>query len=266
MRVLAACACRPPVEGLRRRGVAPPEAAAGPPDRARVSLKVYCTLSAVSTLSTLSLVTSEHAGVDDLRDRAAAVGSRQARRLQLVGLVVVQHLHRVVDEELAVLHDDAVDPALLRGLEEVRRLLHRGHLDVAGVLAGLAQRRDDAGARFGVEAGEAGDVGMRGEDGGRHLRRLLRVAAVVLVGDDLVFAAAIGLEVGVEARDALAHVAGVDDRHHGRSCRRSAASPSSSSPGRRRPASRSCRYRRDGPSPAGRRRRRRSARPAPCSA
>ena len=53
-----------------------------------------------------------------------------------------------------------------------------------------------------VEAGEARDVGIGGEDRSRHLGRLLRVAVVVLVGDDLVLAAAIGLDVGLEARDA----------------------------------------------------------------
>ena len=58
------------------------------------------------------------------------------------------------------------------------------------------------------------DVGIGGEQRRRHPRRLLRVALVVLVGDDLVLPAAVGLDVGLEARHRLAHVAGVDDRHH----------------------------------------------------
>ena len=64
------------------------------------------------------------------------------------------------------------------------------------------------------EASQAGDIGVGGNDRGRHLRCLLCVAAVILIGDDGVFAAAIGLDVGLEAGNRLTHVAGVDDRHH----------------------------------------------------
>ena len=153
----------------------------------------YLTFIAVRTLSTLSLDTTS-TPVSTLFGIVCRRPATETHRLQAIVTIVVEHPDRVIDEELPVLHDDAVGPPFLRRLEEVGRLFHSRDVDLAGFLAGLAQRGDDAGARV-PESNPAMPArsGMSGQQRRRHLRRLGGVAVVVLVGDELIFVSAVRL-------------------------------------------------------------------------